>query len=67
MHGLGIAERFLSNCPICSKDELKDVHFDTRQYRFTVWEEAKLDECKKELQVRIEAAIGRGKYKPPSA
>jgi nucleoside 2-deoxyribosyltransferase len=52
---------------VCSKDELKDVHFDTRQYNFIVWEEGKLEECKKALQYRIEATIGRGSYKPSSA
>lgn len=44
----------------CEKSELKDVHFDNRQYNFVVWEEDKLKEFKVALQNRIEATIGRG-------
>ncbi|HNV87692.1 MAG TPA: hypothetical protein PKL53_01885 [Methylotenera sp.] len=44
----------------CKNTELKDVHFDNRQYNFVVWEEDKLDDFKDALQNRIEATIGRG-------
>lgn len=44
----------------CKNTELKDVHFDNRQYNFVVWEEDKLDDFKVALQNRIEATIGRG-------
>ncbi len=46
----------------CKKSELKDVHFDNRQYNFVVWEEDKLDDFKVALQNRIEATIGRGNF-----
>ncbi len=49
---------------ICSKDELKQVHFDTRQYNFITWEDGELDDLGKALQYRIEATIGHGNYKP---
>ena len=42
----------------CKKSDLKDVHFDNRQYNFVTWEEDKLDEFKVSLQNRIEATIG---------
>jgi hypothetical protein len=45
---------------LCRQDELKEVHFDTRQYNFIVWETDKLPELSKNLQNRIEATIGRG-------
>jgi nucleoside 2-deoxyribosyltransferase len=44
----------------CKASELKDVHFDNRQYNFVLWEEDKLDDFKMALQNRIEATIGRG-------
>jgi hypothetical protein len=44
----------------CKKSDLKDVHFDNRQYNFVVWEEDKLGDFKAALQNRIEATIGRG-------
>ena len=46
----------------CKKSDLKDVHFDNRQYNFVTWEEDKLDEFKVALQNRIEATIGRGSF-----
>lgn len=48
----------------CSKKELDDVHFDTRQYYFITWEEDKLEELTNNLRYRIEATIGKGSYKP---
>lgn len=49
---------------VCQKDEPREVHFDTRQYNFITWEDGKLDDLKQALQYRIEATLGRGKYKP---
>lgn len=46
----------------CKKSELKEVHFDNRQYNFVTWDEGKLDEFKIALQNRIEATIGRGNF-----
>lgn len=46
----------------CEQSELKDVHFDNRQYNFVIWEEDKLNEFKVALQNRIEATIGRGNF-----
>lgn len=40
--------------------ELKDIHFDARQYSFIQWEYDKLPEFHKALVDRIEATIGRG-------
>ncbi|MBK8000572.1 MAG: hypothetical protein IPK15_18130 [Verrucomicrobia bacterium] len=45
---------------LCRNDELKNVHFDNRQYNFILWEDGKLAELSKALQNRIEATIGRG-------
>ena len=46
----------------CKESDLKDVHFDNRQYNFVIWEEDKLNEFKVALQNRIEATIGRGNF-----
>ena len=43
---------------VCSKPELANVHFDTRQYNIIAYEN--LDELGTKLQFRIEAVIGRG-------
>jgi hypothetical protein len=45
---------------LCRKDEIGEVHFDTRQYSHIVWEADKLDELSKSLKNRIEATIGSG-------
>lgn len=44
----------------CRHDDLRNTHFDTRQYNFIVWEPDKLDQLTDALQQRIEATIGRG-------
>ena len=44
----------------CEKSELKDVHFDNRQYNFIRWENEKLPDFKQALQSRIEATLGHG-------
>jgi nucleoside 2-deoxyribosyltransferase len=45
----------------CLKDEIKNLHFDIRQYNCIDWE--KPDELARRLQVRIEAVIGDGPLK----
>jgi hypothetical protein len=45
---------------LCRNDDLKEVHFDTRQYNFIVWEADKLTELSKNLKDRIEAKFGHG-------
>jgi nucleoside 2-deoxyribosyltransferase len=42
----------------CRKDNIKDLHFDIRQYNCIDWTEA--DELAKRLRQRIEAMLGRG-------
>ena len=42
----------------CRKDELKEVHFDNRQYNFLTWSDDSLEDLAKRLQNRIEATIG---------
>jgi len=41
-------------------DDLKNIHFDNRQYNFIVWKRDALAEAAKRLKNRIEATIGRG-------
>ena len=45
---------------LCRKDEIDEVHFDTRQYSHIVWEADKLTELSTALKNRIEATIGQG-------
>lgn len=40
----------------CRRDEVDDIHFDTRQYNFILWETT--DELRKSLRARIEATMG---------
>jgi len=47
------------------EDDLKNVHFDTRQYNHIVWRDKK--ELKEELEYRIVALMGKGDYVPTSA
>ncbi len=56
--GLGLEVIFT-----CRKDHLKDnlLHFDVRHYNFLTWETEKYDEFKKNLTLRIEGTLGRGK------
>jgi len=48
----------------CRKDHMEGVHFDTNHFRFTLWEDDKLDELMETLQKRIEADIGHGPVTP---
>ncbi len=56
--GLGLEVIFT-----CRKDYLDKnmLHFDVRHYNFLAWESEKYDEFKKNLALRIESTIGRGK------
>jgi hypothetical protein len=49
----------------CEKRQLdaKDIHFDVRQYSIVTWEPDQLDDFAKRLTLRIEATLGRGRYK----
>jgi hypothetical protein len=49
---------------LCREDQLKDVHFDTRQYNFLIWKPGEYADLAKPLQNRIEATLGRGPIKP---
>jgi hypothetical protein len=41
-------------------DDVKNVHFDTRQYNLLLWERDDLVDFKNRLKNRVEAIIGRG-------
>lgn len=43
---------------LCEKEDLKNVHFDTRQYNTIDYGDA--DELRQRLQFRIEALLGKG-------
>jgi hypothetical protein len=45
---------------LCRKSDEKDRHFDIRQFSCIFWEEDKLSELIKALEIRIVATIGRG-------
>jgi nucleoside 2-deoxyribosyltransferase len=47
----------------CRKDQIKDLHFDIRQYNCIDWEDA--GELGQRLQLRIEAMFGRGPLAVP--
>jgi len=59
--GLGLPVIYL-----CNKKyfEEQKVHFDINHYSFLLWENDKGDTIKDNLQLRIEATIGRGSYSP---
>ena len=40
------------------KNELKQAHFDTRQFQHILWNEDELDKFREELKINIEAFIG---------
>jgi hypothetical protein len=50
----------------CQQEEIDagKVHFDTRQYSIVPWTENEWPDFAKRLTQRIEATIGRGRYKP---
>ena len=55
-HSLGIPVIYT-----CHKDNMDDLHFDTRQYPHIVWETP--EELRKQLQDRIMALLGEGPRK----
>ncbi len=55
-HGLGLEVIFT-----CRKEDIDDLHFDTRQYNHIVWED--IDDLRTQLENRITAAIGDGPYR----
>lgn len=56
--GLGL-EVFWS----CLENDLKNLHFDIRQYNCITWNKDDLDSFKKSIRNRIEAVIGHGPLK----
>ena len=42
----------------CKKDDMKDLHFDIRQYNTIDWETP--EDLARRLQHRIEATVGKG-------
>ena len=55
-HGLGREVIFT-----CRKEDIEDVHFDTRQYNHIVWDNA--EDLRKKLGERITAVMGDGPLK----
>ncbi|QWV96089.1 hypothetical protein KP005_11930 [Geomonas nitrogeniifigens] len=47
----------------CREDDLKNLHFDIRQYNCITWHQDKLDVFAKRIQDRIEAVLGEGPNK----
>ncbi len=47
---------------LCRDQDLKDVHFDTRQYNTIEYTDDELEKLKSALQYRIEAIIGKGPH-----
>ena len=45
---------------LCEKEDLKNVHFDTRQYNTIDYKDA--DDLQTRLQFRIEAILGKGPH-----
>ena len=48
----------------CRKDDMKNLHFDIRQYNCIDWEQDKLEDFRKRLKNRIERVFGHGTYQP---
>lgn len=47
---------------LCRDQDLKDIHFDTRQYNTIKYTDDKLEKLKSDLQFRIEAVMGKGPH-----
>lgn len=45
---------------LCRDDDLKDLHFDIRQYNCIVWNDSKKEELRKRLTARIESVLSHG-------
>lgn len=54
-HGLGLPVIFM-----CRESDLKDIHFDVRQYNCILWTPEKLEEAQSQLKNRILATLGQG-------
>ncbi len=54
-HGLGLPVIFM-----CRENDLKDIHFDVRQYNCILWTPEKLVEAQTKLKNRILATLGQG-------
>jgi nucleoside 2-deoxyribosyltransferase len=54
-HGLGLPVIFM-----CRENDLKDIHFDVRQYNCILWTDDKLEEAQSQLTNRILATLGQG-------
>jgi len=48
---------------LCEKDDLKNLHFDIRQYYFIEWTNDNKEELKRRLTLRIEGLFGKGPEK----
>jgi hypothetical protein len=46
----------------CHEDDIKNLHFDIRQYNCISWKQDRLKEFKSKITNRIEAVIGHGPY-----
>ncbi|MFZ1011036.1 MAG: hypothetical protein WAN65_29630 [Candidatus Sulfotelmatobacter sp.] len=47
---------------LCRDQDLKDVHFDTRQYNTITYTDDELEKLKSALKYRIEAIMGKGPH-----
>lgn len=54
-HRLGLPVIFM-----CCESDLKDIHFDVRQYNCILWAPEKLKEAQSQLKNRILATLGQG-------
>lgn len=54
-HGLGLPVIFL-----CRESDMKDLHFDIRQYNCIIWSPDKLEAARGRLKNRILATLGQG-------
>ena len=58
-HGLGLPVIFM-----CREDDVKQLHFDVRQYNSILWLPDELLKAQEEVKNRILATIGRGSLRP---
>lgn len=57
-HGLGLPVIFM-----CRETDVKDLHFDIRQYNCILWKPDELEDAKARLKNRILATLGQGPLK----
>jgi len=50
----------------CEKKDIKNLHFDIRQYNCIPWENDALNDFEKKLTFRIESVLGQGNYRIPT-